>query len=820
MQGQSIIPTHPGANLAPIQPLLRLRDGAKETPHYVCDAIKERFRHFMGLEVPTWREMFAVAGLIDNFIQGKQLLTRNPVSGEWHPLRPKSEDASTRLAMNVMQFYETNCVVKWIQSNPDVTVRAGRDTDEAQAAARAASVVVDHYERRFYTRWFSQREVRLALRFGTYIERVRQDDSARGATALREIVEDREVRLGDGYGYCAECERAGGADEFTRGLPPEENEGQPSTVYACPGCGSAAVNVRPPAVGRASSVVGVEEVNLGDLAIELLPMSACRWDLHKRAEDSSWFVYQQRTSLAAVRRLLGRIRVPGDPGTDFGLDLLDRLAYPGQAVSGSGGDNAGKKSGLWKEPVTPAEFFMSPDDYADIKLNGDEETVSGQKLPAGQYLTDVFPDGLVAVGFNQMAMLVGLYDARHREEIVSGVWHMKPLSGAGRGMADTVEVQRRFNTTDGQQVAYWSGGATPALTYFPAAIQGDVTQYLGNPRVNIPVQLERLPQGFKLEDVVRRAFEPATVPAQFLQYTHEILNNLFQLTSHVTDFSGGLPGVENDTATGAQIAAANSNSVFSPFLQIKSDVRQRTAEITVEKFRAHNPEKRWFALKGKYGRQQGVWLAGADLKSDLTYDVTPDSEVPANVFTKRQERVAFYSLFGGFVNYIGMRRQFPREVADLERLWNVQTEGEDFDEVAQLCRRRFEQARSALGAGSFDPGTQAQMVMQLQQAVTTGVAGPEVTAWLFRPAVSAYEPAHDAKAKWWQDLLDTDEGQEAPPALRTVVETMVVLHFALAGQQEGAVAMRAGQSQAAGAAPGAVMSAALQPPQDRKQLTK
>src|ERR1051325_1356618 len=203
MNNSLTIPSYGQKNFAPLQPLLSLREPQSPREHYLCDALKERFQHFYNLEKSVWREIFSVMQLIALFTEGKQILLPNPHNGSWRPVPISGNDAKSKRAVNIMQFYTTNCITKWMLSNPDVRAMPGRDTDQAVASARGAGIVADHYEGKFFTPWFNYQEGLLGLQGGTYLNCFRHDDRKKGATGLRDILGEREVKMGEGFGFCA-----------------------------------------------------------------------------------------------------------------------------------------------------------------------------------------------------------------------------------------------------------------------------------------------------------------------------------------------------------------------------------------------------------------------------------------------------------------------------------------------------------------------------------------------------------------------------------------------------------------------------------------
>lgn len=743
-----VLADHSSPNLAPIKPLTDLVDGAtKPRESSVQKSLQDHFRHHISVEKQVRESMILSGYQVASFIEGNQLIRPNPwLPGQWLPYTPRTNSAETRRTLNLMRFYASNCEFKWQLSNPDVVALPGVETEEAREAAQAADIIVEHYERKFFQPFITRQEAMHGLCWGTYIWRIRYDDQQTSITSLQPIFGDQQVTLGGGFGTCAQCGFQGTADQFPSGT--------------CPECGGEAM-VEPPAQETIPSVVGAQPVAMGELCAELLPFPECFWDYRYRAEESSWFIHQRRTSISAVRRLLGNIKVPvGGEGTkDIGLDIMDKLAWSTQHP-----DDHKRK--VYETPVVVGEYSLGPDDIADITISAPEMTVSGQPIPAGP-LINTFPNGLTVQYLNGLQYITGIFAEHHSREIVQGIWHVKPLSGTGQGLSDLVEVQKRFNADDSQVHTFFRATASPAMLVRQEALgDTDRAEYLGDPRINIPINSMNMPENTKLNDIVAPAFQPQNIPSQFFNYVYERLNDFAQLTSHVTDFSGGLPNVKNRTATGAQITQANSNALFTPPLQVKGEVRQKIAKIVIELYRRHFPEPRPFALQGAHGRNQYRYLSAADLASDIQFEVVKDSELPKNSFTKREDYTNFFLLFGGAAAYLQMREMFPEFTLEIERTFNINLESEPADEVASLCQQRIAQM------------SQAAMVIE----------DPQMLMLMITPPLSEVEPDNDLKAQWLQDWMDDDAGQTAPPSLRGAVELLVIQHFTLFAQQEAAKA--------------------------------
>lgn len=766
-QQRPALTEHSSPNFAPLEPLVALQRGNTKAESTVGAALRERFKHHYKLNKQTWDDINLMGGQIANFIEGRQLIRPNPwVPGAWLPYTPANTDANKR-ALNFVRFYTSNELFKWLLSVPDVVATMGIDTEESRESANAADIIIEHYERKFFAPFNTIQEAMQGLCWGTYIWDVRYDQSEHSLTALQPLFAPQQVTM-PGYGTCGSCGFGGPSTAFPNPMGP---------VSPCPQCGEQAMVDTPSA--SIPGLIGTQEIPLGDLVARLRPFPQCRWDMRHRIEESSWAFFMQRTSLTSIRRLLGPLRLPqaGDEVSDIGLDLMDKLPWMGQSGGGTASpDN--RKRNLYEEPVTVVEYSLSADDIADIRIAKDEATIGGQVIPAGS-LADSFPNGLVVQGLNGLAVITGIFAEHHSNSTVSGVWHAKAVSGTGQGLNDLVEVQKRFNADDSMVHTFMRANSTPAMLARVEALgeQGR-ENYLADPHTTIPITAQNLPEGMRLEDIVRPAFTPQSVPASTFDYIYNRLNNFAQLTSHITDFSGGLPGVNNDTATGAQITQANSNALFTPVLQVKGEVRMRIAQLVLVLYRRHFPIDRYFPLKGRYGRQQGKYLSGANLSTDIQLEIVRDSELPKNSHMQREDYVNFLTLVGGFQGYNAAQQTNPELVVNIERAFNFPVKSSTFNHIASLCQQYLMQMKTLAGM----------------------VPNPIAIVMGIMPLIAPEALNHDLKAKWFAEWLDDDEGQAADPMLRASVQLLIQQLFQMAVQQSAVIAMAGGEVAAAGGA--------------------
>lgn len=459
----------------------------------------------------------------------------------------------------------------------------------------------------------------------------------------------------------------------------------------------------------------------------------------------------------------------------IGVDAPSHLYLAGLTMIPTHNSNQQQYGGNRQNDRRPtmAEFWMSPEDYADIDIE-EGETISGQTLPAGK-MGKFFKDPMCFVGLNDMQVIVGVYtNESQKTEVVSGQWIMQSDSGAGRGLQDSAAVQRRFNAVDGQVYQGLAAVATPAAITDLSILRDNQGDYIFRPGVNVDVNLAMLPPGTRLQDAFYLP-QAGNVSMQYMQYGSVFLKQMFQLTSFVTEFGdNGLIGVDNRTATGAQITAALANSLFGPMLATKGQSRVRIAQMIVSLEAAHNASSRYFPGKGN---ARGQMVSGQDLKGKVVFELVQDSELPSTPFSRQTDVRAMIESLGGPQGIILMKQQEPEMFKQFAAPFNYKPEVDSQDEVSTLCLSRVE---------------------QFQQNLRAGVADPNMLVEGLRPPVSVYERKQKEKASWFSDFLDLKQGLESLPEIRVACEQMVVLHIANNTKYKGLQSAGEGLAQGTG----------------------
>lgn len=776
-----------GQNFAPIKPLTETIKNKKvnlKAPTKFEQSVRELFTAKLNHEKTAWDEMVSMAQLVALFRKGQQLLQKRPY-GPGYYVRPiQNDDTYRQTAMNLMSFHAQVCEAKIIASNPNVNMRPGDDTPEAIASAQACRPVVDYYETEWYTAKFSRREAIHLLTDGMFIHQVRWNPFKGVHSVQQRSVSKREQQIDPGEGVCADCQYEGEAGDFQ----------QTDFGYQCQ-CGSEAVDVRPPVTTSISQIGMGQKQPVGEPELISSPFAAWRWDLTKDLECSTWAIKRQRITRGAINLMLGDVTIPDSNSSgDYGLDIIHALAYAGQAFQGQSATQARGQSQIDKRP-TMAEFWLSPEEMAEIECE-EGETVCGVTLPKGR-LSEFFKEPICVVGLNDMALVVGVYTGEsHQQEVVTGQWFMDAESGAGRGMEDTAAVQRRFNAVDGQVYQGLATTATPPVFVDMRMLKEDSGQYLFRPGVNHDVNLSMLPPNMKMQDAIYMP-APGAVSQQYIQYGSVFLRQMFQLSALVTEFTDGLIGVDNRTATGAQITAALANSLYGPMLMSKGESRVEIAKKIVCLVAKHGVAGRYYPGKGA---AKGRMVVGQDLKGQVIFELVQNSQLPVTPFSQQTDARVFVETLGGVDGVVMLKRQEPDIFRKLSAPFNFEIESQTVDDVSNRCLERLEQMKEMLSAGVDDPN----MLVQILQ-----------------PPVSMYEPKHQEKKTWWSDWLDLDSAQKVPLVLRQAAEAMYNLHLNYHTQKEMPEAANAGLVQGIGAAamqaPTALGAAALQGQQPEPQ---
>lgn len=506
-----------------------------------------------------------------------------------------------------------------------------------------------------------------------------------------------------------------------------------------------------------------------DIVCELLDFPACRWDIRFTAEESSYFIYESKCSTAVLSNLLdAELDNDDEWHNQYGLQLVEQLARTGGNVAGEGKE---RPYGTWnndaKESIV-TEMWLQPEAYCDIELNESEPTLGGMSIPKGRKLLDIFPKGMCAVGINGMKTIIGLYAEDHKDHIVSGRYHVQSFSGVGKGISDAVDVMKELNDLHSQLLAHVKSHAMPGFGYNSAVVTEEMARNIGKPRRNIPIDFTNAPDGARgINDVVQ-AIMPGNPGNAAFAYK-EALENDLQMAMQVTDFTGGLPGVDNKTATGAKIGDANAETLLVPQHLNKADHRKRADKVIYNLFKKYCNKPRFFASRDLNGITKGRYMEGSQFNDvDIEFEIVPNSQIPQTPYQQKDSLSQLLQFTGGVGGLLEATAMNPDITGDIARAFGAKLSIPNKVDIARVCRRRIEQAKKLL---EIELNNQKLMAAVGLPADNTNLASAIVSQ--LTPPISPKEPYAEQKASWMAQLLDADEMNYAPQELRYVLEEMI-----------------------------------------------
>ena len=805
-----------GENLSPVAPLRQnLQDKARDkTTQVKAEWFKEIKRQLEDENADIWRNQRLLWQMIFLMVEGKQLLRQSNYGRGWRAVPLPRQTDEPVYAYNILGFYSDGIKAKWSQSRTDIVWRASNDSDQSIGAAKVATMVHDYYARKLYTPTFLQTEAMMA-QCGKYARYYYYSDEAERKARLP-VTETQQVQFGEGSWLCAECGEGGVESELAQGA-----DGSPS----CPYCGSPFVEVQPVEPLEVEAVTGYEEQNIGDIVVESVPAFELKHDLGKSPQESPFLIRKRRIRMSLLEAQYPELKIRPGKSDDTGLDAQEALR---NSTYGAPTAYVKQDTGMNEPMVDYVQIWLDPGMYKNLSLSEPFQSITGMEIPAGTPLIDIFPKGMYSAWIQGVDGCVELRNEHHKDFFVGQVYRMRAISSLGVGIEDMVEGQRQYNLIMSIIYTQLRTSAMPATLFDERLLPNGVSSYLGSLQ-NIPVNLSAL-DGATLQNAVHQ-LQPQPPTGQHFNFSQQ-LDFYMQKTSRVTDFSGGLPGVNNETATGAEIAQATSQSLFGPQLALKADVDRRGAEIVLRLFKEHTFQETFVHLAGKRGEVKGQWFSEADINGDLYAEVVPESYLPQTALERRQRWRSLLMDVGGLPGLKMALDQMPSLIEQLSELYDVDLGADDFSNVVEIAQLRIRQMTEALPMlapmAQMIPPTQMQADPMTGEAVevpTDPVAEMgQMLLQTLTPPVEIEELGHQASISYLRDWLTTDAGIAADPMLRAGVKAMIAAHLQglmMEAQIGGALGM-AGEPEMKGPQDDQKPKSgnARPPREDREQATK
>ncbi len=855
--------TSESPNLAPLEPVLKYldQDGKPQPPFPLW--LKTKCSTFVDEYSLEWQELALLWELVDKFIEGKQILRRRHRGYGWDVIPMPDSTTGAIREQNKLGFYERVLMEKWVSSRTKLLAVAGDDSDQAIGAARAAQIWWDAQQDLTYNETFRQLEAKAAHVHGTYARYFYYDESdPDGGTTEQPIYEDAVYSSGEDSAECLDCGYSGVAGEFasapefggddpvagsmgmgqvpgdagigsamagvsdgageigadekvTSGSPSallenQEISGQPQGLL-CPSCGSPNVQVTPALEIPIQRETGqTEKRNLGQLKAISVPYSQLRHEFPVSLEQSTWVRWKRRVRIDELKQKWPKLKIPNaDAGQrDWGLEYEDamRKSTAVNNASTRGGNYDKDRKGY----TDFSQWWFLPCVYQEYVFPADVQTIAGETIPAGTKAIDLFPNGMYVATCDGLDTPLQVCDENHKWHWITAPYHIRLFTGLGLGIQDAVEMQRQWNVLFGLIFTQIRTAAIPGWIYDKDSIEPDSVRKLGQPQQSVPVGLHNRPEGTNIKDLVFQ-MPPGQIPGHLFPYISLLDANMQTASGALVN--AGLPGVSNSTATGAQINDAAGNQHNAPEFALKGDADKRSACLLFELAKKHYLDPRFTPLKGKRGRQDGVWLSAADFSNgQVKWEAVVDSWIPNTKANKQESISKLLMTFGGVEGLAMAQQAMPEFVDDIAEAFGVEIAGDQFEPTALICRQRvdsikqmapqmaallpqyqemamMQQAQTQMALDSLTP--EEQQMAQEQGAIPPmqnpmDMLGDEMAAAV-QPEVVPEEPNHMMSIKWFQSLLLDDEIKDGDPILRSGVRALIRLHYQMEMMQQQAI---------------------------------
>lgn len=684
------------------------------------------------------------------YYRGYQRLRKADLSNTYKPLPGKP----IHFTFNEFQFWCNVNVAKWIASRVGYRFSGLGDTPDQEMAAQKLRNIASSYDDKFWKR-SKVIDASKACQFTAYlVAYVYYDPEAEAGKAYRPVTDRRPVKLGDDAYRCADCGTVGELEATAQPI--------------CVGCQSPNLAITSVPEVEMEVETGKEEYHTGDICFDLISIYNIRWDASLGLEKSPVVLWEEEHNKDDLEATYEGMEVPNAKTDDVGLRAKAQLEHINEGESSQ------------KGKTTLSRMWVEPRRYTRVELEKPIKTYAGVEFPIGTKLIEIFPDGCHVIMMGNL--IVDLYSAVKNDDLCCMGYHTMPSGGLAQGVDAMCEPQRNTNTGFSLWNLWLRHQASPSKRYNPELI--DAGDMGGDPTRPIPVNAANLGlrEGATMENAIV-ADQPTTFPPGVFQGLQE-MRNFIQFAANVTEFSGGLPGVDNETLGGARIEQSLGQSISSTVLAQFADFRAAIAERTLKKFRQNCWDQRYIEYSGTYGQIEGAYLSSVDIPNTFKIETVQNSWIPRTPEQKQTNLAGFLAAVGGIA---GMMALPPKLLSEYTQIFDIDFGDDMFPIAVRVVRWRIKQAQALLPemqmldqlmAGTVEEMPADPMMEEEPEQIEgdTIPAAPNpapmqpisVGMQLFaalQPPFNPREPSLMEMAEYCSTYLHIDEGLNAPPEI-------------------------------------------------------
>lgn len=721
------------------------------------DAVGYRRRHRRWLEVAQ-------------FYNGDQYSFWDDDEGSFHAV-----DAGSRRRLYINNFFSAfvdTTQKEWAKAKTELTVHAATDRPEAMGAAREGAYILAYYQRKLRGPSQRQQEGLTAALVGTYFRYTYFDINAGTATGQIPQTSPQTLSLSpDMYG-CGDCGSQGNtSDQMMGGME------QPQ----CPECGSPNVQQIPGQSMETDSVTGSIEQKLGDIVTDYPDPFEIRVHPRARCGDikSSPYLFRDRrmyksTLSAAFNINLDNLSDTISDGEHDGLRFQKALERgAGASTEARNWQQAYSSTDNDEDTVVFSQCWLDYQEYKDWIFTSDTTSVTGQTIPAGIPLGEIYPDGLYFALIG--SVLIDVRNENKNDHWVAGVYRIYPPSFWGRGVEDAIWQQKLLNDTYNLYIEYLKRCSSP--TTLINTLVTDLGDYSGAPGELIPVQT--IGMDVPLSNLIYQV-PAAGMPQQIPAFIEDCKKSM-QTQLGAFSVTSGMPDVDVTTATGMKLLREASVALIAMALAINAEVDAEWGRQVLELARKNFVVPRILPIEGNHGVLENKWFSSIDIAAELVVSYTERSIMPRSEAEQQNEILSAMS-----AGNLAMGIWNPQVPPELRRVlaerFNVPIESNLQNLVERQFKFRLDQIEEFCQMAQQIGQQMPEFLMPtMQPDPMTGqmVPGPSPAQMyiLEQVPINPKMDDHDMHMKLIQEWFLSDKGLFADELTKEVMEALFDEHM-------------------------------------------
>lgn len=533
------------------------------------------------------------------------------------------------------------------------------------------------------------------------------------------------------------------------------------------------------------------------------------FDIHAPTmADTAYLIWKQAIPTAVLQAKFPKTKIiEGIQSNELRDAYTQGSSTPNSSVEAVAGQNSDAKG-----VAEFAQGWFEPSLYAHYVLRTDVTLRSGKKLPAGTKLGEAFPDGLY------LAKIGDTFEDLQNES-KNDKWTCAPYvtrlgTMIGLGTSVILEGQDRLNDIINLQ----------HLSILNDSFRREIIngQYLSNedlpndPRQRAVIN-QAMPDNSRIVGTAIDVLPASSLSSDAYAVPEAVKGSMQNQLGTFSSSASGMPDLKaaQNTASGMALFRELTVGRFYPMLLVRADSldREQAYQLLLND-QKHLTPKDWQRFAGDYGHEAIEEFLKCDLREELLINVVPESFMPQTPSQKLQRTVEYYQFAGqtaGLLDqeaaaYVAEQFGMPARIVGVNAAYSMAQE--QIEALSEVATRIIAEVGDAPTYDLANPQT-----MELAGLVVLATGIPIV------PELDDTAVCIDAIRDYWR----TDAGRSASNLLKAtlilrveqlkqaaaqgVTDDVLLAQQAEApireaemAQQNEAMAMQAGQQQAANAA--------------------